>query len=89
MQQKNIGFCNRLRDYRARHKMPKYILGLLVGVSDVSIGKWERGDRIPSAENLSKLAEIMDMTMDDLWRGRIVTWTPIVQLTHLPKSYTE
>jgi transcriptional regulator with XRE-family HTH domain len=75
MQKKNVGFCDRLKDFRDAKDISKAELARTLGVSDRSIGHWERGERIPSAENLSRLADVMHTTMDDLWKGRVTSWS--------------
>lgn len=64
-----IAFAQRLKRLRQERNMAQATLGGLIGVSDVCIGHWEFGRRIPSAENLDALADVFGSSMDELWRG--------------------
>ena len=44
-------------------------LGEKLNYSDKTVSKWERGESIPDAYILTKLAEIYGLTVDDLLRG--------------------
>ncbi len=62
-------FPRRLESLRTNRGLTKWGLAEKIGVSDVSIGYWERGKRVPSAENLAALARVFNCTMDYLWHG--------------------
>ena len=38
-----------------------------MGVSQQAVGKWERGESLPRAEQLPKLAELLHCKIDDLF----------------------
>lgn len=40
-----------------------------MGVSPQAVGKWERGESYPRAEQLPKLAELLHCRVDDLFEG--------------------
>lgn len=44
----------------------QYELANLMGVKQASVSAWESGKAMPSAENLLKLADILDCTVDAL-----------------------
>lgn len=46
--------------------MKQYELAARMGVSAASVSAWETGQAYPSAENLMKLAKILDCTTDAL-----------------------
>ena len=63
-------FPKRLQRLRERKQMSRKALGELCGLSKDIIGKYERGEREPSASSLEKLADFFRMSMDELWLGR-------------------
>lgn len=65
----NETFPERLQRLRTARGMTKSTLAERVGASDVSIGFWERGKRVPSAENLAALARVFGLSLDYLWLG--------------------
>lgn len=44
--------------------MPQYELANRMGVKQASVSAWESGKAMPSAENLLKLADILECTVD-------------------------
>ena len=59
----------RIRQHRQRAKLTQEKLAELVGVSRQAVAKWESGQSAPSTENLFKLAQIFDTTVDLLLPG--------------------
>ncbi|MCL2846753.1 MAG: helix-turn-helix domain-containing protein [Firmicutes bacterium] len=59
-------FGERLRELRLRTGLSAVKLGKALGVSDVIIGHWEKGERSPSGESLSKIAQFFGVSMDYL-----------------------
>lgn len=57
---KNISYL------RKTQKLSQEDVAEKVGVSRQTIAKWEAGDSIPDVINCSKLAEIFNVTLDDL-----------------------
>ena len=62
----------RLKEIRMRNGLSQQALGSLIGVTKVSICGYENGTRVPTMENLVKLADILNITVDYLL-GREVT----------------
>lgn len=60
----------RIQELRQENNMSQKDLAKLVGVSDVAISRWERGTRIPNAENIVNLANVFKISADYLL-GRI------------------
>lgn len=48
-----------LRQFRKSQHKTQYELGLLVGVPQSTISKWERGTQQPGVEHAAKLAQLM------------------------------
>ena len=56
----------RIKNQRTRAGLSQERVAELVGVSRQSVTKWESGQSAPSTENLFRLAEIFDTTVDML-----------------------
>ena len=56
----------RIKTARLKKNLSQEQLGLLVGVSDVSICGYEKGIRKPTIDKLIKLAETLDVTLEYL-----------------------
>ena len=52
---------------RERRKMSAAKLAAEMGVSQQAVSKWERGEAMPRAEILPKLADLLDCTVDALY----------------------
>lgn len=59
-------FAQRLKELRAEYKLSTMKLGKLIGVSDVSICRWENGVHDIKGEELFKLAQFFGVSMDYL-----------------------
>lgn len=44
-----------------------------LGVTQQAIGRWERGEALPSADRLPDLAAALGCSIDELYTGEIVT----------------
>ncbi len=55
-----------IREHRKRCGLSQEKLAELVGVSRQAVTKWETGQSAPSTENLLRLAEIFDVSLDAL-----------------------
>lgn len=69
---------SRIRRLRKPRKLTQGQLGTLIGVSDVTVGYWERDVNKPELENLITLAEILEVSIDYLRYG-IEDSTPSVK----------
>lgn len=56
-----------LKMLRERRKMSAAKLAAEMGVSQQAVSKWERGEAMPRAEILPKLADLLDCTVDALY----------------------
>ena len=59
-------FAQRLKELRAEKKLSTMKLGKLIGVSDVSICRWENGVHDVKGEELFKLAQFFGVSTDYL-----------------------
>lgn len=59
-------FPERLRRLRERERMDRKKLGECCGLSKNVIGKYERGERKPTASSLEKISDFFDVTIDFL-----------------------
>ena len=53
-----------IKKIRESRGMLQYELANRMGVKQASVSAWESGKAMPSAENLLKLADILECTMD-------------------------
>ena len=56
----------KLKECREWKGLSQKKLGEMIGVSGEAIGKYERGVCFPNAENLIKLADILEVSVDTL-----------------------
>ena len=61
-----MAFSDRLTYARKQKKIKQTDLGKLVGTSGDIIGKYERGENIPSIDVASKIADALGVTIDYL-----------------------
>lgn len=53
------------RKMRAKH-LDQRKLAKLTGISEVNISRYRRGERRPSCENLIKMANVLECSLDEL-----------------------
>ena len=58
--------ASNLINLRTSHGLTQAELGAKLNYSDKTISKWERGEAIPDAYVLTQIAELFDVTVDDL-----------------------
>lgn len=58
--------ANNITYFRKRSGLTQGKLAEMINYSDKSVSKWERGDGMPDVTVLVKLAEIFDITVNDL-----------------------
>lgn len=63
---KDYSFGEFLFKLRKRSGLSQFQLGKLVGVTDKAVSKWERNYAKPKSELLYKLADILEVTVDEL-----------------------
>ena len=57
---------NRIAELRKLNNLSQRELASAVGVSDISVSKWENGKTYPTGENLRRLAEILHCEPEDI-----------------------
>lgn len=66
----NTSLHQRISNKRKELKLTKREVSEFVGVSDVSVGKWERGEAIPKGRYLYALSEKLECSIDWILYGR-------------------
>lgn len=66
----NIEVANRLCELRKSKKLSQEQLAEKIGVSRQAVSKWERGEASPDTDNLIALAEIYDVSIDEILTGK-------------------
>lgn len=61
-----MAFADRLAFARKQKKMKQSDLGKMVGTSGDIIGKYERGENVPSIDVATKIADALGVTLDYL-----------------------
>lgn len=63
---RDYSFGNYISALRERSGLSQYQLGALVGVTDKAVSKWENGASKPRIDTIRKLAEVLDVSVDEL-----------------------
>lgn len=63
---RDYSFGNFLRELRKRRGLSQYQLGMLVGVSNRAVSKWENGCAKPQSRILYELSDVLGVTVDEL-----------------------
>ena len=62
-------FADRLKRLRQKKHLTQTGLALKAGIANNSVSNYERGVCDPNATSLCALADVLGISMDDLWRG--------------------
>lgn len=62
----NYELSNRIYELRTQKGLPQKELGAILGVSNKAVSKWETGTAIPKTETLIKLAEVFEISTEEL-----------------------
>lgn len=62
-------FSEQLKKYRKNNNLSQDELAAKLHISRQAISKWESADSLPDLDNLIKLAEILNVSLDDLVLG--------------------
>ena len=71
MNQEKVGAF--IASRRKLHKLTQEQLASKLGISDRAVSKWERGLNMPDASLMLELANILDITVNELLSGKIIT----------------
>ncbi len=66
----NYNFGEKIRELRKKHNLTQEELANKLKISDKSISKWEMGISKPTLENLEIIADIFDITLDELLKNK-------------------
>jgi len=73
------GFAERLRLLRIARTLKQNRLAELLGIPARSYNRWERGTYVPHVDMLVKLADILQVTMDELIGRTEATGAPLIR----------
>ncbi len=68
MNQEKVGAF--IASRRKLHKLTQEQLASKLGISDRAVSKWERGLNMPDASLMLELANILDITVNELLSGK-------------------
>lgn len=68
---------NYIYEMRKKRGLSQYQLGQLLGVSDKAVSKWETGSSKPRPDSYPRLAEILGVSVDELFSGESNAESPI------------
>ena len=61
-----MGFSERLKESRKKARLTQVEIAEKLGISQPAYASWERGTKKPTQENLVKLAQVLNVTIDYL-----------------------
>ena len=61
-------FGEKIALLRKKQGLSQFQLGKLTGVTDKAVSKWENGESYPRVEHCIKIAEILEVSLDELIR---------------------
>ncbi|MEH6462264.1 helix-turn-helix domain-containing protein [Chitinimonas sp. JJ19] len=79
-----VAFAERLKALREARKLTQARLAELIGVNPRAYNRWERGNFVPQLDTLIKIADVLNVTLDELTGRAEVAHAPTV---HNPKLY--
>jgi len=62
-------FGKRIKELRSEHKMTQEDLAFKVGVDRSYMGFLERGEKNPTLKNIAKIAEVLKISLSELFRS--------------------
>ena len=71
---RDYSFGNFISALRERCGLSQYQLGVLVGVSDKAVSKWENGASKPRIGTIKKLSDVLDVSIDELLTCEYITF---------------
>lgn len=83
MRMEQISIGSKIKDLRIKNQLTQQQLALLVGVSNKAVSKWENDEGYPDLQNLKRLAEVFNTTVDYLISNQKKTNESIFNLKSL------
>ena len=80
-------FAERLKTLREARGLTQARLAEHIGVNPRAYNRWERGNFVPQLETLIKLADVLDVTLDELTGRAEVQSSPAVRNPKLRELY--
>lgn len=77
-------FAERLKTLRESRKLTQTRLAELIGVNSRAYNRWERGNFVPQVDALIKIADVLNVTLDELTGRAETTQEPTI---HNQKLY--
>jgi Zn-dependent peptidase ImmA (M78 family)/DNA-binding XRE family transcriptional regulator len=74
---------------RGAREMTQKDLAQAIGVSQPAISQWEKGQRVPDAEHIEKLAEALDVLPTSLTDASVATTTPMFRASGVSSKRDE
>lgn len=71
MSKKELGTT--IKELRQKHQMTQQQLADLVGVSNKAVSKWENNEGLPDLDNLKRLSQVFNVTLDNMLHNNIQT----------------
>lgn len=65
-------FCDKM----AEKKMTSYRLSQLTGIATSTLSDWKNGKSIPKQDKMTKIAEVLETTVDYIVNGTIIELSP-------------
>ncbi len=88
-----MNLCENIQIYRKRLDISQEELGKMLFVSRQTISMWEKGQTVPTVDNLVRLAEIFSITVDELLKGesdtRIIKSSEMYELSFSKEEIKE
>ncbi len=66
-----MDFPERLKELRTKKQFSQEVLGKMAGVHHTQIGRYERGDAVPSSKAMQKLSNALGASTDFLMNGTV------------------
>ena len=70
-----MGIGNKIKKYREERKMTQKDVAEVLEVEPGTISKYEKGIIEPNIDSIKKLAEVFNITVDELLKGSILSFS--------------
>ena len=74
---------NKIKEFRKKKKLNQYDLAKQIGVTNTSVSEYERGNVNIDADTLFKIAEVLNVKVDDFFPARNTESSPISLINEL------